>query len=57
MSPLVRSEILRLFINPLTSHTKYSRHKTGNLQQLLQMQVSQKQNNFCEFSVAFLECV
>ena len=37
MSLLVRYEILRLFVNPLTPDAKYSRHITLNLLQPIQM--------------------
>ena len=31
MSILVRSEILKLVVNPLTANARYSRHYTSNL--------------------------
>ena len=39
-SALVRSVILRPFVNPLTADTKCSRHNTVTLPQLVQMHLS-----------------
>ena len=40
MSLLVKSEILGLFVNPLTADAKYSIHKTRKLPQPNQMHLS-----------------
>ena len=52
-SLLVRSEILGLFINTLTSDDKYSRHDRENFPQQIQMQLSQKLQNFSQLFIAF----
>ena len=46
MSVLVISEILRLFLSTLTVDDKDSLHKKKNLPELIQMNLSNKQNNF-----------
>ena len=56
MSALVWCEILRLFVKTLTADDKYS---GGNMQSLLrqfQTPLSQKQNPFSGFFIAFLKC-
>ena len=55
-SALVWSEILRLFVNTLTADNKYSRCNVQNFAQQLQTPLSQKQNTFCRFFIAFLKC-
>ena len=45
-SLLVIWKILGLFVNTLTAYNKYSLLKRDNLTQPIQMQLSQKQNNF-----------
>ena len=54
--PLVRLEILGLFINILTSAGKYSHHNRENFLQQIQMQLSQKPKNFYQLFFAFLKC-
>ena len=56
MSALVWSEILRLFVNTLTADNKYSRCNVHNFAQQIQTPLSQKQNCFCRFFIAFLKC-
>ena len=56
MSALVWCEILRLFVKTLTADDKYS---GGNMQSLLrqfQTPLSQTQNPFSGFFIAFLKC-
>ena len=55
-SALVRSEILRLFVNILTTDDKYSRSNMQNLPQQFQTPLSQKQKTFSRFFNAFLKC-
>ena len=55
-SALVWSEILRLFVNTLTAHNKYSRCKVHNFAQQVQMPLSQKQKTFSRFLIVFLKC-
>ena len=55
MSPLVLGEILAVFVNTLTADGKYPVQGCENLQLPIQMQLSDKQNNFSQFFVPFLE--
>ena len=55
-SALVWSEILRLFVNTLTADNKYSRCNVHNFAQQVQTPLSQKENTFCWFIIAFLKC-
>ena len=55
-SALVWSEILRLFVNTLTADNKYSRCNVHNFAQLVQTPLSQKQETFWKFFIAFLKC-
>ena len=55
-SALVWSEILRLFVNTLTADNKYSRCNVHNFAQQVQTPLSQKQNTFSGFFIAFLKC-
>ena len=55
-SPSVWCEILRLFINALTTDDKYSGSNMQNLQQQFQTPASQKQKIFSRFFIAFLKC-
>ena len=55
-SALVWSEILRLFVNTLTADNKYSRCNVHNFAQQVQTPLSQKQETFCPFFIAFLKC-
>ena len=55
MSPLVLGEILGVFVNTLTADGKYPVQGCENLQLPIQMQLSDKQNNFSQFFVPFLE--
>ena len=52
---LVRSEILRLFVDILISNDKYSRHKSENLTQVIQMKISQKSKTFSGILFEFLK--
>ena len=47
-------KILGQFFNPLTADNKYSLLNKDNLKQHLQMQLSQKQKIFSDFSLHFL---
>ena len=53
---LVWSEILRLFVNTLTTHNKYSRCNVHISAQQVQRPLSQKWKTFCWFFIAFLKC-
>ena len=55
MSQMVMSEILRLFVNTLTTDDKYSLCNRENLWQTIQMQLSKKQKTFSRFFPAFLK--
>ena len=48
-------EILRLFVNTLTAHDKYSLANRDNLTQPIQIPFSQKQKTFSESLSAFLK--
>ena len=54
--PSVWYEILRLFVNALTAADKYSGSNMQNLPQQFETPLSQKQNTFSSFFIAFLEC-
>ena len=55
MSPLVLGEILGVFVNTLTADGKYPVQGCENLQLPIQMQLSEKQKNFTQFFLPFLE--
>ena len=48
--------MLRLFVNALTADAKYSGSNIQNLPLQFQTPLSQKQNSFSWFFIAFLEC-
>ena len=54
-SLLVISKFLKLFVNILTVHHKYSLLNRDNLRQPIQMQLSQKQKRFSQFVSVFLK--
>ena len=54
--PSVWYEILSLFVNALTADDKYSGSNMQNLPQQFQTPLSQKQNTFSWFFIAFLKC-
>ena len=54
-SPSVWCEILRLFVNALTADDKYSGSNMQNFPQQFQTPLSQKQNTFSWFFIAFLK--
>ena len=56
MSALVTSEILRQFVNTLTSDDKYSRRYIQIFWQQLETPLSQKGIAFFWFFIAFLKC-
>ena len=56
MSPLVTSQIFRLFVNTLTPDDKYSRRNMQTFWQQVQTLLSQKEKTFCQFLIAFLKC-
>ena len=56
MSALVTSEIFLLFVNTLTPDDKYSRRNMQIFSQQLQTHLSQQENTFCQFLIAFLKC-
>ena len=49
-------EILRLFVNALTSDDKYSGSNMQNLRQHSQTPLSNKQKTFSGFFITFLKC-
>ena len=55
MSPLVLGEMLGMFLNTLTDDGMYPVQGCENLQLPIQMQLSDKQNNFSQFFVPFVE--
>ena len=56
MSALFTSQIFRLFVNTLTPDDKYSRRYMQIFWQQLPTPLSQKENTFCRFLIAFLQC-
>ena len=54
-SLLLRCKFLKLFLKALTGRDKYSLRNGDNLQQPFQMQLSQKQEIFSQFFLAFLK--
>ena len=48
--------MLSLFVNTLTADDKYSRNNMQNFWQQFQTSLSQKQNTFSRFFIAFLKC-
>ena len=56
MSAWVTSEIFRLFGNTLTPDDKYSRRNILIFWQQLQTLLSQEENTFCQFLIAFPKC-
>ena len=52
---LVISEILRRFVNTLTSDENYSLCNRENLPQPIEMQLSKNLKTFCQFCTAFLK--
>ena len=54
-SALVRSEILTLFASRLTTDDKYSRRNMLNFTQQFEAPLSQKQETFSGFFIAFLK--
>ena len=50
-------KILRLFVNTLTVDEKHYLLTRDNLTQTIQIQLSQKQNNFFEFFFAILKSI
>ena len=55
MSPLVLGKILGVFVKTLTAGDMYPVQGCENLQLPIQMQFSEKQKNFTQFFVPFLE--
>ena len=56
MSALVTSEIFRLFVNTLSPDDKYSRRNMQIFWQQLPTPLTQEENTFCQFLIAFLKC-
>ena len=56
MSALVTSQIFRLFVNTLTPDDKYSRRNMQIFWEQLPTPLSQEENTFCRFFIAFLKC-
>ena len=54
MSPIVLGEILEMFVNALTADGKYPVQGSENLQRAIQMQLSEKEKNFSQLFVPFL---
>ena len=55
-SAIVRSEILTLFVNTLTTDDKYSRRNMLNFTTQLEAPLPQKQKRFSGLFLAFLKC-
>ena len=55
MSELVTSEIFRLFVNTLSPDDKYSSCNMQIFWQQLTTPLSQEENTFCRFLIAFLK--
>ena len=55
-SAIVRSEILTLFVNTLTTDDKYSRRNMLNFTQQREAPLPQKQKTFSGLFLAFLKC-
>ena len=55
MNALVTSEIFRLFVNTLTPDVKYSRRNMQIFWEQLPTPLSQEENTFCPFLIAFLK--
>ena len=55
MSPLLLGEMLRMFVNTLAIDLMYPVQGCENLQLPIEMQLSEKQKNFSEIFVPFLE--
>ena len=53
---LVLSEILRLFVGIVIADDRYIRCNMQNFPQQIQTPISQKQNIFSGFFIAYLEC-
>ena len=56
MSPLITSEIFRLFLNTLTPDDMYSCRYMQTFWQQVQASLSQKAESFFRFFIAFLKC-
>ena len=54
-SRLLTCQIIGLLVNILSTDEKYPALNRDNLTVAIQMQLSQKQKNFCEFFSAFLK--
>ena len=50
-------KILRLFVNTLAVDEKHYLLTRDNLPPTIQIQLSQKQKNFCEFLFRFANCI
>ena len=55
-SPSLWCEILRLFVNALTTDDKHSGSNMQNFPQQVQTPLYRKQNTFSSFFIAFLKC-
>ena len=55
-SAIVRSEILTLFVNTLTTDFRYSRRNMLNFTPQLEAPLPQKQKRFSGLFLAFLKC-
>ena len=55
MNALVTSEIFRLFVNTLTPDVKYSRRNMQIFWEQFPTHLSQEENTFCRFLIAFLK--
>ena len=55
MSPLLLGEMLRMFVNTLAIDLMYPVQGCENLQLPIEMQLSEKQKNFSQIFVPFLE--
>ena len=55
-SAIVRSEVLTLFVNTMTTDDMYSRRNMLNFTKQLEAPFSQKQKTFSGSFIAFLKC-
>ena len=55
MSFLVRFEIVGLYVNPLSTDASYCRFNALNLQQPIQIHLSEKPKAFCEYFNALFQ--
>ena len=55
-SAIVTSELFRPFVNTMTPDVKYSRRNMQIFWQQLPTPLSEEENTFCRFLIAYLKC-